>query len=125
MKRCVVLLALSACTTGQRVGALAAGAMVLTACDYRQTTALSDGGRWDVRSPSGGHYQELNPLLGREPSPAAMAVYAAAAEASIAAVAASRLPAWAKYAALGLVAAAEAVEVARAAPAAGACGGRR
>lgn len=125
MKAAVLIAVLSACTVNQRVGVLAAGAMALTACDYRQTATLSDDGRWDVRSPSGGHYQELNPLLGHEPTTTAMTIYAAAAEAGIVAVGASRLPAWAKYAALGLVVAAEMVEVVRVAPVAGICGGRR
>lgn len=125
MNLAVLLAVLSACTVNQRVGVLTAGAMVLTACDYHQTTALSDGGRWDVRSPSGGHYQEMNPLLGHEPSTTAMTVYAATAEAGIVAIGASRLPTWAKYTALGLVVAVETVEVARVAPVAGICGGRR
>ncbi len=121
----ILLAVLSACTVNQRVGMLTAGAMALTTCDYRQTTTLSDGGRWDVRSPSGGHYQEMNPLLGHDPTPTAMTVYAATAEVGIVAIGASRLPTWGKYATLGLVVAAETVEVARVAPVAGACGGRR
>ncbi len=125
MKTIVLLTTLSACTVNQRAGVLTAGAMALTVCDYRQTTALSDGGRWNVRSSSGGHYQELNPLLGHEPSATAMTVYAATVEPGLVAVGASRLPTWAKYAALGLVVAAETVEVARVAPVAGVCGGRR
>lgn len=125
MKATILLALLSACTVNQRVGVLAASAMVLAACDYRQTVALSDGGRWGVRSPSGGHYQELNPLLGHEPSIAVLTAYAAGAETAIVAGAASRLPAWVKYAALGLVIAVETVEVARVAPVAGVCGGHR
>ncbi len=125
MKAAVLLAVLSACTINQRVGVFAAGAMVLTACDYRQTMALSDGGRWDVRSPSGGHYQEMNPLLGHEPSTTAMTIYVATAEAGIVEVGVLRLPTWVKYAALGLIVAAETVEVARVAPVAGVCGGRR
>lgn len=125
VKAVILLAVLSACTVNQRVGVLAAGAMALTACDYRQTATLSDDGRWDVRSPSGGHYQELNPLLGHEPTTTAMTVYAATAEVGIVAVGASRLPTWAKYVALGLVAAAETVEVVRVAPVAGVCGGHR
>lgn len=118
----VLALALSACAPGQRVGALTVATVALATCDWRQTSALSDEGRWDVRAPDGNLYVERDPLLGMRPSPGTLAAGWFAGSAAMVAVGASPLPTWLKYATIGAVAAFEAVEVARVSPAAGVCG---
>lgn len=59
--------ALSACTHSDRIAVLSASAVALTACDVRQTLAVSCGGRWDCPARDGYYYQESNPLLGSSP----------------------------------------------------------
>lgn len=120
----LALAAAPACTTAQRIGALTASAMALSACDYSQTLAFSRDGEWGVPAPGGGYYVEKNPLLGKAPSPRTLTYVIVADEVALAGVGLVRIPAWMKYLVLGTVVAVEMANVAHTAPIAGVCGER-
>lgn len=122
----VVCATLSGCTTGQRLAVLSGGAVALTACDVRQTLAVSHDGHWDQPAPDGNLYREGNPVLGPTPSANVIVGSALLLGAAVAWVATTdELPTWSKYALVGALAAGEGYEVSRMTPMVGICGGRR
>lgn len=122
----LAVVALSACTHSDRIAVLSASAVALTACDVRQTLAVSCGGRWDCPARDGYYYQESNPLLGSSPGVPRLVGSAMVVETGVVWVAATdRVPTWAKYVVLGALVAGEAYEVSRMTPLVGVCGGRQ
>ncbi len=94
----------------------------LIACDYGQTIYASHGGRWDRVSPSGTAVHEMNPLLGKTPSPELLTGVVLTDLAINAIVYAAPLPSWFKAAWFGAVGATETYVVAGNAHISGVCG---
>lgn len=106
----VLVLALASCTPAMHRAYQTAMVLEITAtiaCDYGQTAWMNNGDAWGRVSDDGLMLVEANPLLGKHPSSATIAIGSLAGEGAVLALSAVPIPDEVKSVALTIIAALE------------------